>query len=142
VTKIRIKASQKLTPFIVRKGGSQIEFAEASPSDSTLADFQDLRVCVSWQEVRRLSERISCSFSKEAIYPHTLEDYSRLLVYCAVRPVIPQSKISDLIEIVLGLNGYDLSYWSMHFKRAFWSENSNVSLMRTATAFKHLFGLV
>ena len=139
---IKIETMTELSSFVVRRGVSQIEFAQGSPYDAALADFQDLRISVAWPEVKRLAQRIGCRISEDTIYPRTQEDYNRLLIFCAVRPITPQSWIPDLIKVVLGLNGYDITYWSMHFKRAFWSDTNETSLARTATGFKHLFGLI
>jgi len=137
-----IETTTELSSFVVRRGASQIEFAQGNPYDAALADFQDLRIDVAWPEVRRLANRIDCRISEDTIYPRTQEAYNRLLIFCAVRPVTPQSRIPDLIEVVLGLNGYDITYWSMHFRRAFWSDSNESSLDRTAKAFSHLFGLI
>lgn len=139
---ITIETTTELSSFVVKRGTSEVEFAQGSPFDAALADFQDLRISVPWPEVKRLAHRIECRLSEDTIYPQTQEAYNRLLIFCAVRAVTPQSRIPDLIEVVLGLNGYDITYWSMHFKRAFWSDTNESSLARTATAFKNLFGLV
>ena len=139
---ISIETATKLSSFAVKRGGSKVEFAQGSPFDAELEDFQDLRISVPWPEVRRLAQRIACRLSEDTIYPQTQETYNRLLIFSAVRSVTAQSRIPDLVEVALGLNGYDITYWSMHFKRAFWSDTSESSLARTAMAFKYLFGLI
>lgn len=137
-----MKTVTDLPIFTVRKGKSQIEFAQSNSSDSKLADFQDLRAFVSWREVRSVAKNVSRHLGKNAIYLDTLDDYNRLLIFCAVRPITPKHDVDNLIQVVFGLNGYDLSYWSMNFRRAFWSDNNESSLIRMTTAFKHFFGLI
>jgi hypothetical protein len=82
--------------------------------------------------------------TKEAVYPSNLESYHRLLVYCAARLGMKDRNLLDLSSVSLGLNGYDLSYWALQFKRAFWSdfEDHTDSLPRIAASFRLLFGLV
>lgn len=136
-----IENPEQVLLYIVKNQESHIELAQTRFFDSFSSEFHDLRSTVPWVEVTRLARRLGCRVGIGAVYPENLDQYSRVLIYCAVRLVVPQPRIFDLGEIVLGLNGYDLVYWSMHLKRAFWADDDDASLRQIATAFMHLFGL-
>ena len=137
-----VQTVNELVLFLVRRGEEGVELAHASPYDSIVADCQDLRANVPWHEIRRLATRIPCRVEKEEIHPRELEQYDRFLIYCGARPFVRQAAILDLSDVVVGLNGYDVSYWSMQFKKSAWPSNSKESPARTANAFNQLFGLV
>ena len=80
--------------------------------------------------------------SDKIMYAENQSDYDRLLIFSGVFPTLnSQTMISDLLDIVLKLNGYDLNYWALQFKKAFWYNDSS-HIVRVAEAFTVLFGLI
>jgi hypothetical protein len=120
-----------------------VEFSQVAEPDCNWPDFQDLRVNISWDEVKSLASCVKWERGKDTVYPSRLEDYHRLLVFCAARPGTSKKNSYELGMIVQHLNGYDLSYWALQFKRAFWYyyNQGGDSLSRTAASFRTLFGL-
>lgn len=120
--------------------GCNIEYLNSTQSTITQSNSQDFTALVSWNEVKKLAKRINCQMDKDNIYPNDLESYNRLLIYSALRQCI-EKESSSLYEVVLNLNGYDLSYWTIHFKRAFW-RGDNEGVRRISNAFMLFFALV
>lgn len=122
--------------------GCGIDFLNSNYSSVAEVSSQDFSAVVSWNEVKKLARRINCEFDrgKGNIYPNDLESYNRLLMFSALRQSI-EKESSSLLEVVLNLNGYDLSYWAIYFKRAFWRGDIE-RVKRISNAFMLFFALV
>jgi hypothetical protein len=126
--------------YIIRKLESEsvIEFVHARSHDLDLLNSQDLRANVPWLEVKKMALQTSSVIAGSIILPSNLDDYNRLLTYSAVRNSSLKGDKDLLMKLVMGLNGYHLSYWAMYFKRSFWMYNS---IERISQAFLIFFGM-
>lgn len=136
-----MESTASILTMIVRKNPSTVEFIHTSKFNSITEGAKDLEAEVNWKELCFISKRLGCQISTEKIYAKNQSDYDRLLIFAAVRPTLKhQTVVPDLSDIVLKLNGYDLNYWALQFKKAFWYED-NSQVARVAKAFNVLFGL-
>jgi hypothetical protein len=129
--------------YLIRRCNSSettVEFLNSNRNNLSDLDSQDFNAKVSWKEVKRLAKSLSCNICKNKIYSTDPESYNKLLIFSALREHSHNEKCFLLFEIVTHLNGYDLSYWTIYFKRAFWKGDID-GIDRLSNAFKLFFGL-
>jgi hypothetical protein len=127
--------------MVVRKASSKAEFIHTSKFNSITEGAKDLEADVKWKELCFLAKRMGCNVSNDKVYAKNQSEYDRLLIFAAVRPTLEhKATVSDLSDVVLKLNGYDLNYWALQFKKAFWYEEHS-QVARVAKSFSILFGL-
>ena len=136
-----MESTASILTMVMRKNSSTVEFIHTSRFNSITEGAKDLEAKISWKELGFIGKRLGCKVSNDKVYAKNQSDYDRLLIFAAVRPTLKHHiKASDLSEVVLKLNGYDLNYWALQFKKAFWYEERS-QIARVAKSFSILFGL-
>jgi hypothetical protein len=136
-----MEPAASILTMVMRKNSSTVEFIHTSKFNSISDGAKDLEAEVDWEELCSIAKRLGCFISDEKVRTKSQSEYDRLLIFAAVRPTLKsKDTISELSEVVLKLNGYDLNYWALQFKKAFWYED-HFKVARVAKAFNVLFGL-
>ncbi|MGQ9507538.1 MAG: hypothetical protein ACUVTB_06780, partial [Candidatus Bathycorpusculaceae bacterium] len=137
-----MEPAASILTMVSRLDSSTVEFIHTSKFNTVSEGAKDLEAKVDWKELCSIAKTLGCVVSKDKVHAKSQSDYDKLLIFAAVRSTLKcKTAVSELSEVVLKLNGYDLNYWALQFKRAFWYEDHS-QVTRVAKAFTVLFGLV
>jgi hypothetical protein len=135
------EAVSGLSTAVTRENQSTVIFTQTSEFNSISDGARDLEAEIEWNEIKHMAKLLQCRVSKDVVQTRTQSDYDRLLVFAAAKSQVHSDRTVDLSQIVLRLNGYDLNYWALQFKKMSWFEEPS-EIARVAHAFCTLFGLV